>query len=137
MTQKIKAKIVNGVLVPLEPLGIEEGATVVFELIAKAPPGVEPSMRDYVGNPETKLYSEIDKGLSIEEHSEKERRIEERNRGEFRVVPFHSEFLPGMDDPKRMKQLLDDEDIEHFLRVRNMAEEHDRTRRQCADLCTQ
>ena len=36
---------------------------------------------------------------------------------EIRVVPIHSEFLPGMDDPKRMKQLLDDEDVEHFLRV--------------------
>ena len=35
----------------------------------------------------------------------------------FRVVPNHSGFLPGLEDPKRMKQLLEDEDIEHFLRV--------------------
>ena len=117
MSQKIRAKIVNGALVPLEPLGIEEGANVVFQLVAKAPPGVEPSMRDYIGAHETKLPSEIDEEPFIEEHLEKERRIEERNRNSFRVVPFHSEFLPGMDDPKRMKQLLEDEDIEHFLRV--------------------
>ena len=38
-------------------------------------------------------------------------------KAEFRVKPNHSAFLPGMDDPKRMKQLLEDEDIEHFLRV--------------------
>lgn len=117
MNGKIRARIVNGALVPLEPLGIEEGANVVFRLIAKAPPGVEPSIRDYVGNTDTKLPSEIDEELFIEEYLEKERKIDERNRSEFRVVPFHNEFLPGMEDPKRMKQLLDDEDVEHFLRV--------------------
>lgn len=117
MNEKIRARIVNGALVPLEPLGIEEGANVVFKLISKAPPGVEPSMRDYVGKTDTKLPSEIDEELFIEEYLEEERKIDERNRAEFRVIPFHSEFLPGMDDPKKMKQLLEDEDIEHFLRV--------------------
>ena len=117
MSKKMKAKIVNGALVPLEPLGIEEGANVVFELIAKAPPGVEPSMRDYIGARETKLPSETDEELYIKEHLEKERRTEERNRSEFRVIPNHSALLPGMDDPKRMKQLLEDEDIEHYLNV--------------------
>ena len=120
MTRKIRARIVNGALVPLEPLGIEEGANVVFELIAKAPPGVEPSMRDYVRKPETKLPSEIDEELFIEEYLEKERRIEGHNRREFRVIPNHSGLLPGMDDPKKMKQLLEDEDIEHFLRVQEV-----------------
>jgi predicted DNA-binding antitoxin AbrB/MazE fold protein len=44
---------------------------------------------------------------------------EKTDNSKFRVIPFHSEFLPGMDDPKKMKQLLEDEDIEHFLRVRD------------------
>lgn len=121
MTRKIKAKIVNGALVPLEPLGIEEGANVVFELIAKAPPGVEPSMRDYVGKPDTKLPSEIDEELFIEEYLEKERRIEERNPREFRVTPNKSGFLPGV-DPHNLKQILNDEDDEHYLRLQGKTE---------------
>ena len=116
MTDKIKAKIVNGALVPLEPLGIEEGANVVFKLVSQAPPGVEPSMQDYTGAPETKPPSEIDEEPFTEEHLEKERK-EERNRCKFRVIPNHSALMPGMDDPKRMKQLLEDEDIEHYLNV--------------------
>ena len=36
---------------------------------------------------------------------------------EFRVVPNRSGLQPGMDDPGAMKQLLDDEDIEHYLRA--------------------
>ncbi len=44
-------------------------------------------------------------------------REEDSAKPKFRVVPFHSAFLPGMDDPKKMKQLLEDDDIEHFLRV--------------------
>ena len=36
---------------------------------------------------------------------------------EFRVIPNYSGLLPGMDDPKRMKQLLEDEDVEHYLKV--------------------
>ena len=83
MTRKIKAKIVNGALVPLEPLGIEEGTEVVLNIEAAPAPNSK----------------------------------QEAVKRKFRVVPFHSEFLPGMDDPKRMKQLLDDEDMEHFLRV--------------------
>ena len=38
-------------------------------------------------------------------------------RGNFRVVPNRSALMPGMDDPRKMKQLLEEEDIEHFLRV--------------------
>lgn len=36
---------------------------------------------------------------------------------EFRVVPNRSGLQPGMDDPGAMKQLLEDEDIEHYLRA--------------------
>ena len=83
MTRKIKARIVNGALVPLEPLGIEEGAEVELDI--------------------TSAHA-----LNRERNSAKPK---------FRVVPFHSAFLPGMNDPKKMKQLLEDDDIEHFLRV--------------------
>ncbi len=52
--------------------------------------------------------------LSIEAASKPEQKAA---KPKFRVVPNHSGFLPGMDDPKRMKQLLDDEDVEHYLRL--------------------
>lgn len=42
----------------------------------------------------------------------------EPDRVEFRVAPNHSELAPGMDDPKALKQLLDDEDVERYLRLR-------------------
>ncbi|MDE2785412.1 MAG: hypothetical protein OXL37_01975 [Chloroflexota bacterium] len=42
----------------------------------------------------------------------------EPDRAKFRVVPNHSELAPGMDDPKALKQLLDDEDVERYLRLR-------------------
>ena len=35
----------------------------------------------------------------------------------FRVVPIRGALKPGMDDPQAMKQLLEDEDVEHYLRV--------------------
>lgn len=121
MSKKIKAKIINGALVPLEPLGIEEGANVVFELIAKAPPGVEPSMRDYVSALETKLPSEIDEELFVKECLENERRTEESNRREFRMTPHDGVFLPGV-DPYNLKKILNDEDDEHHLRLQDKAE---------------
>ena len=74
MTDKIKAKIVNGALVPLEPLGIEEGANVVFLLVSKAPPGVERPCGTTQARVRRKLPSEIDEEPFIEEHLEKERR---------------------------------------------------------------
>ena len=77
MTTKVRARYANGVLTPLEPLDLEEGAEVELTL---------------------KVNSAADKA-------------------EFRVIPNHSGFLPGMDDPKRMKLLLEEEDIEHYLRV--------------------
>lgn len=89
MSKKIQAKIVNGALIPLKPLGIEEGANVVFVLVAKYPPGVEPDMRDYAGDGETKPPK-------------------------FRVTPHNGKFLLGS-DPKKIKQLLDDEDVESYL----------------------
>ena len=99
MSQKIQAKIVNGTLVPLEPLGIEEGANVVFVLVAKAPPGVEPNMRDYVGYSKMKLPSEIDEELFIEGYLEKERRIREQEQGKFQATP-HLEDLKAKGDSK-------------------------------------
>ena len=115
MSQKIRAKIVNGTLVPLEPLGIEEGANVVFVLVSKAPPGVEPNMRDYVGYSKMKLPSEIDEELFIEEYLEKERRIKEQEQGKFRVTPHYGKFLAGS-DPKSLKRILEDEDVESYLK---------------------
>ena len=34
----------------------------------------------------------------------------------FHVVPNDSEFLIDMEDPRALKELLDDEDLEHYLR---------------------
>ena len=42
----------------------------------------------------------------------------EPDRAEFRVVPNHSELAPGMEDPKGLKKLLYDEDVERYLRLR-------------------
>ena len=33
---------------------------------------------------------------------------------ESRIPPHHSRLLPGMDDPKRLNQLRDDQDVEHY-----------------------
>lgn len=79
----VKAKYANGVLTPLEPLDLDEGAMVVLNI---------------------KLVPIL---------NSKQETVKQK----FRVIPNHSEFLPGMDDPKRMKQLLEDEDIEHYLKV--------------------
>ena len=83
MNGKIRAKIVNGALVPLEPLGIEEGVVVELRLCV-----------DSASAPK-----------------------DEPDKAKFRVTPNHSALLPGMDDPKRMHHILEDEDIEHYLRV--------------------
>ncbi len=125
MTQKIKARFTNGALVPLEPLGIEEGASVVFVLAAKAPPGAEPSAGDYQGAagdggfiPETepKTPSQMDEELSIEEDLEKDGRIQKSNRREFRVVPHNDGFTLGVGS-YNLKQILNDEDDERYLRA--------------------
>ena len=83
MTMTVNAKYANGVLTPLEPLDLEEGAEVILNIEAAT-------------SPDSK---------------------QETVKRKFRVIPNHSGLLPGMDDPKRMKQLLEDEDIEHYLRV--------------------
>ncbi len=31
-------------------------------------------------------------------------------------VPHHGKFLPGMEDPQKIKQLLADQDLEHYSR---------------------
>ena len=38
------------------------------------------------------------------------------DRAKFHVVPNDSEFLIDMEDPRALKKLLDDEDVEHCLR---------------------
>ena len=38
------------------------------------------------------------------------------DRREFSVVPNSSGLVPDMDDPKALKRLLEDEDVEHYLR---------------------
>ena len=89
MSQKIRAWYANGVLMPLEPLDLEEGAEVVLN---------------------------IETATSADSQQKTVKR-------EFRVAPFHSEFLPGMDDPKRMKQILNDEDDDHYLKVAGLTRE--------------
>ena len=32
-----------------------------------------------------------------------------------KIIPNHSALLPGMDDPKKIKQLLKDEEVEGYL----------------------
>ena len=86
MIRKVRARFANGVLTPLEPLDLEEGAVLMLSL-------------------------EADAASELGHESEKSK---------FRVIPNHSGFLPGMDDPKRMKQLLEEEDIEHFLRIQEL-----------------
>ena len=83
MTMTVNAKYANGVLTPLEPLDLEEGAEVILNIEAAT-------------SPDSK---------------------QDTAKRKFRVIPNHSGLLPGMDDPKRMKQLLEDEDIEHYLKV--------------------
>ena len=78
----VNARFANGVLTPLEPIDLPEGALVV---------------------------------LNIEAAGDLER---ETPKPEASFVPNQSGLLPGMDNPKRMKQLLDDEDVERYLRLR-------------------
>lgn len=49
-------------------------------------------------------------------------KIVEPDRAEFRVVPNRSELAPGMEDPKALKQLLEDEDVERHLRLQERGE---------------
>ena len=96
MVTEVRARYSNGILTPLDPVDLEEGTEVTLTLDGTLAAG-QPTVRGL---------------LTVSPDP-----VGEGPRSEFRVVPFHSEFLPGMEDPKRMKQLLDDEDIEHFLRV--------------------
>ena len=45
--------------------------------------------------------------------------IQEAPRLKYRVTPIDSEFLPGVDQ-MRLKDLLEEEDIEHFLKKSRM-----------------
>ena len=81
---KVKARYFNGVLTPLDPLDLEEGAVVELDI-------------------------ELTK-FQAKGHSSK-----------FRVVPFSREFAPDI-DPKKLKQFLNDEDDERYLRSLNKTE---------------
>lgn len=83
MIRTVNARYAKGILTPLEPLELEEGAEVVLNI-------------ELAPSPDSK---------------------QETVKRKFRVIPNHSGLLPGMDDPKKMKQLLEDEDIEHYLNV--------------------
>ena len=96
MVTEVRARYSNGTLTLLDPVDLQEGTEVMLTLDGTLAAG-QPTIRGQLT---------VTPGPAGEVP-----------RSEFRVVPFHSEFLPGMDDPKRMKQLLDDEDVEHFLRV--------------------
>lgn len=96
MVTEIRARYSNGTLTLLDPVDLEEGTEVMLTLDEDLAAG-QPTIRGQLTVPTGP--------------------VDEVSRPEFQVVPFHSEFLPGMDDPKRMKQILEDEDIEHFLRV--------------------
>ena len=96
MVTEVRARYTNGTLALLDPVNLEDGTEMVLTLDGVLAAG-QPTVRGQ---------------LSVTPSP-----ISEASRSEFKVVPFHSEFLPGMEDPKRMKQILDDEDIEHFLRV--------------------
>ena len=45
--------------------------------------------------------------------------IREAPRPKYRVTPIDSEFLPGVDQ-MRLKDLLEEEDVEHFLKKGEM-----------------
>ena len=96
MVTEVRARYSNGALTLLDPVDLEEGTEVTLTLEGSLAAGKLTLRGKLTVTPGP---------------------IGEVSKSEFRVVPFHSEFLPGMDDPKRMKQILDDEDIEHFLRV--------------------
>ena len=92
MVTEVRARYTNGTLTFLDPVDLEEGTEVVLTLDGTLSAG-QPTVRGQ---------------LTVTPGP-----VGEAPKSQFRVVPFHSEFLPGMDDPKQMKQLLDDEDIEH------------------------
>ena len=96
MVTEIRARYSNGTLTLLDPVDLAEGTEVMLTLDGALAAG-QPTVRGQ---------------LTVAPG-----RVGEAPKSKFRVVPFNSEFLPGMDDPKQMKQLLDSEDIEHFLRV--------------------
>lgn len=96
MVTEIRARYSNGTLTLLDPVNLEEGVEVTLTFEGDSAMGQQTVTGKLTDTPGPVV------GVS---------------KAEFRVVPFHSEFLPEMEDPKRMKQLLDDEDIEHFLRV--------------------
>ena len=96
MVTEVRARYSNGTLTLLDPVDLEEGTEVVLTL--------EGTLA--AGRPTVRVQLTVIPGS-----------VGEAPKSQFQVVPFHSEFVPGMDDPKRMKQLLEDEDIEHFIRV--------------------
>jgi len=96
MVTEVRARYSNGTLTLLDPVNLEEGTEVMLTLDGTLSAG-QPTVRGQ---------------LTVTPGP-----VGEAPKSEFRVLPNHSALLPGMDDPKRMKQLLEDEDIEHYLNV--------------------
>ena len=100
MVIQVRARYANGVLTPFEPLDLEEGAVVELCLEGTVVSG----------------HGSVGGELKVTPGTE-----EEAAKTEYRVVPFHSEFVPGV-DPKKLKQFLNDEDDELFLKSLNKTE---------------
>ena len=88
MRKNIKAKFYGGVLVPLEPLDIPEGAMVVLDIdpsfpepeMATTESSALPNYRGFVDEIDPEKLNQLNDELIIEEYLAKERRI--RKRGE-------------------------------------------------------
>ena len=88
MRKNIKAKFYGGVLVPLEPLDIPEGAMVVLDIdpsfpepeMATTESSALPNHRGFVDEIDPEKLNQLNDELIIEEYLAKERRI--RKRGE-------------------------------------------------------
>ena len=77
--KNVKAKYANGVLTPLDPLDLEEGAEVVLNIETEHTSVSKADDSGLVGKYRNMLPSHIDEELMIEEYLEKERKIRERN----------------------------------------------------------
>ena len=95
MITKVRARYANGVLTPLEPLDLEEGVEVVL------------SLEGTLSGGPSDISGELTMELKIE-----------RGPPKFRVAPIQDGFVPGF-DPKKLKQFLNDEDDERYLRSEN------------------
>ena len=89
MPTRIRAKYANGVLTPLEPLDLEDGAVVVLSLEKdsvieqgqdKPEFRVIPNYSGFAPGVDPKKLKDIISELEIEEYLEKERKVREREK---------------------------------------------------------